>query len=71
MSIHDDMSSDKESNVSPPQKLRYLGLAGLLISSILGLFLGSESTWIENYHALWAGPYSSQASNLPIPLAPD
>ena len=62
MSIHDDMSSDKESNVSPPQKLRYLGLAGLLISSILGLFLGSESTWIENYHALWAGPYSSQAS---------
>ena len=42
----------------------YFGILGLITCSILGLFLGSESTLSENLKALWAGPFSQETSTV-------
>jgi len=64
MSTHDSPSINHELGLSFPCKLRYFGILGLIICSILGLFLGSESTLSENLKALWAGPFSQETSTV-------
>ena len=60
MSTHDRLVSHQGSAVLWHKKLYTFGVYGLVISTLLSLFIGSESTWTENFYAFWAGPISSQ-----------
>ena len=64
MSTYDSPVVNPGFGLSFPQKLRYFGICGLLLCSVLGLFLGSENTFSENLEALWAGPFSQDTSTV-------
>ena len=64
MSTHDSPTINHGLRLSFPRKLRYFGILGLLVFSVLGLFIGSESTLSENIKALWAGPFSQETSTV-------